>query len=205
MQETIHIGFRLPSGPRRTFSNPMVHSNSSSSSPCAKFVAALSRAPSLRVVSAQLPAAWNSSLLEISTNPSLTTIKLEPSPPVAGPHHLFLVEAGRHPRLDALIRAGSLPVPRHASPRRRSETVSSISTTSGRLRANTTLGTSSPPASTVAFPTTISPTSGPASPVETNAAAGPTSVVVQRQVSQRKSGKGHPRPPNKWSRRRSIV
>ncbi|KAI0685369.1 hypothetical protein BC835DRAFT_1421301 [Cytidiella melzeri] len=209
--EIVHVGFRLPSGPRRTFSSPLLMNSTAEESPCMRFVASLSRAPSLRVVSAQLPAAWNSSLLEISSNPSLTAIRLEPSPPVAGPNHLFLVEASKYPRLDELIRAGSPPVPRVSALRKRSETVCTVKTTSsGRLRANTTLGTSSPPSSTVAFPS-ASPTSpvngssdtmtNPRSPVNDSA----PDHTVQRQASRRKSSKGHTRQTSKWSRRLSVV
>jgi hypothetical protein len=182
-------------------------------SPCAKFVSALSRAPSLRIVSSQLPAAWNSSLLEISSNPSLTAIQLEPSPPVAGPNHLFLVEAAKHPRLDELIRAGSPSVPCIDTPRRRSDSLRIIVTPTygtGRLRANTTLGTPSPSPSVVSFPpmsytadAVVGAMLSAGSPIPT--AAPPTNA--QKQFARRKStaGKGHTRQTTKWSRRGSVV
>ncbi|KAI0087174.1 hypothetical protein BDY19DRAFT_995249 [Irpex rosettiformis] len=211
--DTIDIGFRLLSGPRRNTISLLPLENIPPASPCAKFVAALSRAPSLRIVSTQLPAAWNSSLLDISSNPSLAAIRLEPSPPVAGPHHLFLVEAGKYPRLDALIRAGSPPIPFIVAPRRRSESLSTISTTSsGRLRANTTLGTSSPPPSIVAFPSIPSPILGESSTSGDRSSSQSIrqddsdsgSDTSQGRVVRHKSGKGHSRQ-RKWSRRQSVL
>ncbi|KAI0343762.1 hypothetical protein BDW22DRAFT_1419624 [Trametopsis cervina] len=200
--QTVHIGFRLPSGPRRqTITPARPADNASGSSPCVKLVAALSRAPALQVVSTQLPAAWNSSLLEISSNPFLTAIKLEPSPPVAGPHHLFLVEASKYSRLDELIRAGS---PQNAPPsplRKRSETVARLVTpvNIGRARANTTAV--SPPSSSITFPADVQSSARSASSKvdktcpptddEDSSASGPENGTAQKQLMRRRSGKGH--------------
>ncbi|PSR72526.1 hypothetical protein PHLCEN_2v11596 [Hermanssonia centrifuga] len=116
--ETINIAFRLPSGPRVPAVSlnrfPALHAHPSPipavSGASARLVTALSSTPNLKVIHAQLPAVWNTSLLEISTNPSLRAIVLDPSPPHAGAH-MFIAQARKHARLDALIRAGTPPPP----------------------------------------------------------------------------------------------
>ncbi|KAI0653935.1 hypothetical protein C8Q70DRAFT_1048261 [Cubamyces menziesii] len=62
---------------------------------------ALAAAPRLHTLYTQLPAVWNTTLLDIAQNPTLARIH-------AGAH-LFLAEAKRHPRLVDLIRAGAAP------------------------------------------------------------------------------------------------
>jgi len=70
------------------------------------FVSALSMAPNLKTVCAQLPALWNDTLLTISQNPSLQCIILSPDKELVG-SHLFLMEAKKHDRLMELIEAGT--------------------------------------------------------------------------------------------------
>ncbi|KAI0330350.1 hypothetical protein GY45DRAFT_1211558, partial [Cubamyces sp. BRFM 1775] len=69
---------------------------------------ALAAAPRLHTLYTQLPAVWNTTLLDIAQNPTLARIVLSPAPEHAGAH-LFLAEAKRHPRLVDLIRAGAAP------------------------------------------------------------------------------------------------
>jgi len=70
------------------------------------FVSALTTAPNLKTVRAQLPALWNDTLLIISQNPSLRCISLSPDKELVG-SHLFLMEARKHDRLMELIKAGT--------------------------------------------------------------------------------------------------
>ncbi|KZT03662.1 uncharacterized protein LAESUDRAFT_330668 [Laetiporus sulphureus 93-53] len=87
--ETVNIAFRFSPSPAS-----------------ASFAASLAIAPKLRDVSALLPAVWNTTLLEISANPSLERIHLTPDTELMGAH-LFLAEARKHSRLIELIRAGT--------------------------------------------------------------------------------------------------
>lgn len=198
----------------------------SATSACKQFVNAIANAPFLRVVHAQLPAAWNSSLLEIALNPSLHAIRLEPAPPVAGAHHLFLMEARKHSRLAELITAGCPPPEPAVSVRasRSSSPDAHSSLGAGRHRANTTLGNGSRSAPGIVFPTTESTTASPSS----TRPSSPTNSVPSlqgrtgiadnltapsasddfnqgRRLSRRRSGKGHTRQSNKWARRISLV
>jgi len=77
------------------------------------FVSALTAAPNLKTVRAQLPALWNDTLLTVSQNPNLRCISLSPDKELVG-SHLFLMEAKKHDRLMELIRAGT-PVVRNRS------------------------------------------------------------------------------------------
>ena len=95
-QECVNINFRF--APDSTTSS---------------FVSALTTAPNLKTVRAQLPALWNDTLLIISQNPSLQCISLSPDKELVG-SHLFLMEAKKHDRLMELIEAGT-PVMRNKS------------------------------------------------------------------------------------------
>ena len=77
------------------------------------FVSALTTAPNLKTVRAQLPALWNDTLLTISRNPNLRCISLSPDKELVG-NHLFLMGAKKHGRLMELIKAGT-PVMRNRS------------------------------------------------------------------------------------------
>jgi len=77
------------------------------------FVSALTTAPNLKTVRAQLPAVWNDTLLTVSQNPNIRCISLSPDKELVG-SHLFLMEAKKHDRLMELIRAGT-PVIRNRS------------------------------------------------------------------------------------------
>ncbi|KAH9849369.1 hypothetical protein C2E23DRAFT_935616 [Lenzites betulinus] len=90
--ETVEVAFRLSPSPAAS-----------------ALVQALAAAPRLHTLHTQLPAVWNTTLLDIAQNPSLARIALTPAAEHAGAH-LFLAEARRHPRLVALIRAGA-PAP----------------------------------------------------------------------------------------------
>lgn len=70
------------------------------------FVSALSTAPNLKIIRAQLPALWNDTLLTISQNPSLQCITLSPDKELFG-SCLFLMEAKKYDRLMELIEAGT--------------------------------------------------------------------------------------------------
>ncbi|OCH93153.1 hypothetical protein OBBRIDRAFT_811238 [Obba rivulosa] len=72
----------------------------------ANFAASLAAAPKLRIVRAAIPAVWNTTLLEISANPTLQRIELDPEAELFGAH-LFMAEARKYPRLLELIRTGS--------------------------------------------------------------------------------------------------
>ncbi|OSD08015.1 hypothetical protein PYCCODRAFT_378331 [Trametes coccinea BRFM310] len=100
--ETVNVAFRLSPSPAAS-----------------ALTRALATAPRLHTLYTQLPAVWNTTLLDIAQNPSLARIVLDPAPEHAGAH-LFLAEAKRHQRLVDLIRAGAGPRshPRHASPGR---------------------------------------------------------------------------------------
>ncbi|KAI0701787.1 hypothetical protein C8Q76DRAFT_581217, partial [Earliella scabrosa] len=87
--ETVNVAFRLSPSP-------------AASALCQ----ALAAAPRLHTLRTQLPAVWNTTLLEIAQNPALARIVLSPAPELAGAH-LFLAEAKRHPRLVDLFRAGT--------------------------------------------------------------------------------------------------
>lgn len=110
------------------------------------FIAALAHAPSLRVVHAELPAVWNTALLQISANPSLAAIRLSPAPPVAGAH-MFLAEARKHARLAELIESGT-PQPVFSAREGRRVSVGGApqprgTSAHGRVRAHTTVAVSS--------------------------------------------------------------
>ena len=77
------------------------------------FVSALTTAPNLKTVRAQLPAVWNDTLLTVSQNPNIRCISLSPDKELVG-SHLFLMEAKKHDRLMELINAGT-PVMRNRS------------------------------------------------------------------------------------------
>ena len=79
------------------------------------FVSALSMAPNLKIVRAQLPALWNDTLLTISQNPTLQCISLSPDKELVG-SHLFLMEAKKHDRLMELIEAGTPVMRSRAQP-----------------------------------------------------------------------------------------
>ncbi|KAI9063642.1 hypothetical protein FKP32DRAFT_1611763 [Trametes sanguinea] len=85
--ETVNVAFRLSPSPAAS-----------------ALTRALAAAPRLHTLYTQLPAVWNTTLLDIAQNASLTRIVLDPAPEHAGAH-LFLAEAKRHPRLVDLIRA----------------------------------------------------------------------------------------------------
>ncbi|KAI0360681.1 hypothetical protein OH77DRAFT_1393833, partial [Trametes cingulata] len=87
--ETVNVAFRLSPSPAAS-----------------ALTQALAAAPRLHTLYTQLPAVWNTTLLDIAQNPSLARIVLSPAPEHAGAH-LFLAEAKRHPRLVDLIRAGA--------------------------------------------------------------------------------------------------
>ncbi|KAI0635164.1 hypothetical protein C8Q77DRAFT_686246 [Trametes polyzona] len=89
--ETVNVAFRLSPSPA-----------------AAALTEALAAAPRLHTLYTQLPAVWNTTLLDIAQNPALARIVLSPAPEHAGAH-LFLAEAKRHPRLVDLIRAGTAP------------------------------------------------------------------------------------------------
>lgn len=72
----------------------------------AAFIAALTRAPSLRTVRTVLPSVWNPALLEICANPSLERIEFSSETRITDVH-LYLAEARKHTRLFELIRAGT--------------------------------------------------------------------------------------------------
>ncbi|OJT07066.1 hypothetical protein TRAPUB_2098 [Trametes pubescens] len=96
--ETVNVAFRLSPSPA-----------------AAALTQALAAAPRLHTLHTQLPAVWNTTLLDIAQNPSLVRIVLFPAPEQAGAH-LFLAEAKRHPRLVDLIRAGTTSHPGRAPP-----------------------------------------------------------------------------------------
>ncbi|KAI0717393.1 hypothetical protein C8T65DRAFT_571907, partial [Cerioporus squamosus] len=87
--ETVNVAFRLSPSPA-----------------AAALVKALAAAPRLHTLYTQLPAVWNTTLLDIAQNPALARIVVTPAHELAGAH-LFLAEAKRHPRLMDLLRAGS--------------------------------------------------------------------------------------------------
>ncbi|RDX54487.1 hypothetical protein OH76DRAFT_1341204, partial [Lentinus brumalis] len=87
--ETVNVAFRLSPTPAAF-----------------ALVKALAAAPRLHTLYTQLPAVWNTTLLDIAQNPALTRIVVSPAHELAGAH-LFLAEAKRHPRLMDLFRAGS--------------------------------------------------------------------------------------------------
>ncbi|KAI0674300.1 hypothetical protein C8Q78DRAFT_967623 [Trametes maxima] len=87
--ETVNVAFRLSPSPAAS-----------------ALTQALAHAPRLHTLYTQLPAVWNTTLLDIAQNPALARIVLSPAPEQAGAH-LFLAEAKRHPRLVDLIRAGT--------------------------------------------------------------------------------------------------
>ncbi|KAI0826619.1 hypothetical protein BC628DRAFT_244831 [Trametes gibbosa] len=89
--ETVNVAFRLSPSPA---ASALTH--------------ALAAAPRLHTLYTQLPAVWNTTLLDIAQNPALARIVLSPGAEHAGAH-LFLAEAKRHPRLVELIRAGAAP------------------------------------------------------------------------------------------------
>ncbi|KAI0646304.1 hypothetical protein C8Q79DRAFT_926301 [Trametes meyenii] len=89
--ETVNVAFRLSPSPAAS-----------------ALTQALAQAPRLHTLYTQLPAVWNTTLLDIAQNPALARIVLSPAPEQAGAH-LFLAEAKRHPRLVDLIRAGTAP------------------------------------------------------------------------------------------------
>ncbi|KAI0371945.1 hypothetical protein BV20DRAFT_131733 [Pilatotrama ljubarskyi] len=89
--ETVNVAFRLSPSPAAS-----------------ALTQALAAAPRLHTLYTQLPAVWNTTLLDIAQNPSLARIVLSPAPEHAGAH-LFLAEAKRHPRLVDLICAGAAP------------------------------------------------------------------------------------------------
>ncbi|EIW55719.1 uncharacterized protein TRAVEDRAFT_59954 [Trametes versicolor FP-101664 SS1] len=97
--ETVNVAFRLSPSPAAT-----------------ALTQALAAAPRLHTLHTQLPAVWNTTLLDIAQNPSLVRIVLFPAPEHAGAH-LFLAEAKRHPRLVDLIRAGTAPAAPHPAGR----------------------------------------------------------------------------------------
>ncbi|KIP09335.1 hypothetical protein PHLGIDRAFT_333566 [Phlebiopsis gigantea 11061_1 CR5-6] len=197
--ETVNIGFRLPSGPRKTTPSTALPSNATISG-VSQFVLALAQAPSLKAVHAELPAVWNTALLDISSNPSLHSITLSPAPVTGG--HMFLTEARKHPRLAELIENGT-PAPTLTD--RIGRTMLRISVPShgrteshGRMRANTTVAASPSPRS-VAFPKSSAspPCLAPsAAPSAFLSPSGPSSSSRPRRVSSRAS---------KGSRRMSTV
>ena len=193
-----------------------------------RFATALSRAPALKVVQAELPAVWNTALLEISTNTNLEAIRLSPSPPVAGAH-IFLAEARKHPRLAQLIENGTPIAPQPVLTGRmvRSGTLAQadvgmhrkMPSLAGRLRANTTVGATSSSIATssrciVAFPVSSSPSpSGSSSSgsgslkvpnVQVQEAEVQPTIDIQAKIERRASRKAG-RRQSKTNRRMSAV
>ncbi|KAI0764967.1 hypothetical protein C8Q74DRAFT_1318493 [Fomes fomentarius] len=84
--ETVNVAFRLSPSPAAS-----------------ALTQALAAAPRLHTLQTQLPAVWNTTLLDIAQNPALARIVLSPRPELAGAH-LFIAEAKRHPRLLELFR-----------------------------------------------------------------------------------------------------
>jgi hypothetical protein len=175
------------------------------------FATALSRAPALKVVQAELPAVWNTALLEISTNISLEAIQLSPSPPIAGAH-IFLAEARKHPRLAQLIANGtpipalSVPLVRPGRSATRVETCPDIhgkyAPMQGRLRAHTTVAaTSSSTPSTSRCPVSYPAASSSGAYASGSSKTVSLEVPVERAVKPSVLRFEERVPPNATSRR----
>ena len=201
---------------------PPPSSASRSTSSVSRFASALALAPGLKVVQAELPAVWNTALLEISNNASLEAIRLSPAPPVAGAH-IFLAEARKHPRLAQLIERGTprlaaaprvaVARPGRAASRMETGVYARGGSVHGRVRANTTVATTSSVASgsrcEVAFPVSSASASGSghsasgsAKSSETQGAKVPPTAKIERRPSR---GSKTSRRQSKTSRRMSAV